>query len=156
TGQDLSILGLGEQRTVTPPSHVGGRGPTHELRSLLQTPFLERNGEVSPDGRWLAYESNESREFEIYVRPFPAVEAGRSQVSRGGGMRPVWARGGRELFYLAPDGSLMAVPVDESKGRAPFAAGTPVKLFAGAYFVDGAWVAGRSYDVSPDGQRFLM
>jgi serine/threonine protein kinase/Tol biopolymer transport system component len=156
TGQDLSILALKEQRRVTPPSQVAGRGFTNEVRSLLQTPFLERNGEVSPDGRWLAYESNESREFEIYVRPFPSVEEGRSQVSRGGGMRPVWARGGRELFYLAPDGSMMAVPVDESKGRAPFAAGTPVKLFAGAYFVDGAWVAGRSYDVSPDGQRFLM
>ena len=71
---------------------------------LIQTPFVERNGEVSPDGRWLAYQANDSGQFEIYVRPFPDVTAGRWQVSTGGGTRPLWHRNGQELFYLAPTG----------------------------------------------------
>lgn len=81
------------------------------VQLLVQTPFFERNGEISPDGRWLAYESNESRQFEIYVRPFPNVSGGRWQISTGGGRQPVWARSGQEVFYLAPTGALMSVRV---------------------------------------------
>ncbi|MBI4476266.1 MAG: hypothetical protein HY654_03780, partial [Acidobacteria bacterium] len=96
---------------------------------------------------WLAYESNESGQEEIYVRPFPNVADGRWQVSSGGGNVPLWARSGRELFYR--DGtSLMSVPVQTTP---TFAAGTPRKLFEG--YVSGL---GRTYDVSRDGQRFLM
>jgi serine/threonine protein kinase len=117
---------------------------------LLASPsFTLAHGEVSPDGRWLAYQSNEGGENQIYVRPFPDVNSGRWQVSPAGGIKPVWARNGRELFYLAGR-SLMAVPVQTA---ATFTAGTPIKLFEGPYFVG---LGGRSYDVSLDGQRFVV
>jgi serine/threonine-protein kinase len=73
---------------------------TRAVTPLVQTPFNERNGEVSPDGRWLAYDANDSGRFEVYVRPFPDVTKGVSQVSTDGGSRPLWARNGRELFSL--------------------------------------------------------
>lgn len=119
---------------------------------LIQTPFIEQNGEVSPDGRWLAYESNESGQFQIYVRPFPDVDAGRWQISPWGGTRPLWARDGRELFYVTPTGTLMAVPVDTATS---FSAGTPVRLFDGPFFeflrtLDTSQIVGRTYDISPD------
>src|SRR5262249_35461591 len=75
---------------------------THTVTPLVHTAAAERNGMVSPDGRWLAYESNDSSSFEIYVRPYPDVESGRWQVSTGGGTRPLWSRDGRGLFYVSP------------------------------------------------------
>jgi len=123
----------------------------------------EQNGDISPDGRWLAYQSNESGQVEIYVRPFPDVQGGRWQVSRAGGTRPLRARNGRELFYLVPAqptgalaqsvGSavaLMTVPIESGSG---FRAGNPSKLFEGPYL---AAYNGRPYDASADGQRPLM
>jgi len=125
---------------------------SHEVQPLIQTPFAERNGDVSPDGRWLVYESDESGQFEIYVRPFPDVMGGRWQVSTGGGTRPLWARNGQELFYLAPTGALMRVGVE----RGPtWTATAPAQLAGGRYFA-AAGNPGRTYDVSPDGRRFLM
>ena len=127
-----------------------------QARPLLQTPFNEMNGDISPDGRWLAYQSNESGQFEIYVRPFPDVNSGRWQVSTGGGTRPLWARNGQELFYLAgagnqgPSGALMSVHV---KREASWTADTPTKLFEGGYVSP---INGRTYDVSASGQRFVM
>jgi hypothetical protein len=115
----------------------------------LQGPHWEANGEISPDGRWLAYESDESQRAEIYVRPFPNVHSGRWKVSTGGGTRPAWARSGRELFYYVP-GRLMAVSVQ--MGTTP-TFGTPHVVVDGAYV---APIGGRNYVVSPDGQRFLM
>jgi serine/threonine-protein kinase len=126
---------------------------TRRVQSLVQTPFEERNGIVSPDGRWLAYESDSSGRFEIYVRPFPDVGDGQWQISTAGGMQPLWSRSGRELFYLAPDGALMAVRVD-ARG-ATWSAGPLAKLFEGRYVAAGG-NPGRTYDVSADGQRFLM
>ena len=107
-------------REETPPSKIG-TPPGMDLvllplqgerrpRPLLPTPFDELNAEVSPDGRWLAYESNESGRNEIYVRPFPNVDAGKRQVSTNGGTQPLWARNGQELFYESM-GALMRVPV---------------------------------------------
>jgi serine/threonine-protein kinase len=118
----------------------------------VQTPFSERNGEVSPDGQWLAYEANDSGRYEIYVRPFPDVTRGLWQVSTEGGTRPLWARGGQELFYLAPTGALMRVGVEPMP---TWAATAPTKLFEGRYG-PAAYHYGRTYDVSPDGRRFLM
>jgi len=126
--------------------------PTPRIEPLLETPFEERGGIVSPDGHWLAYESNSSGQFEVYVRPFPNVGAGQWQVSNAGGVQALWARSGRELFYLAPDGALLTVPVDP-RGTT-WSAGTATKLFAGRYFTGAD--SSRQYDVSPDGQRFLM
>jgi serine/threonine-protein kinase len=71
---------------------------------LFETQFNELNAEVSPDGRWLAFESDESGQREVHVRPFTDVSGGRWQVSTGGGSRPLWARNGEELFYLNPSG----------------------------------------------------
>ena len=120
------------------------------VTSLLATMYGERNGEVSPDGRWLAYESNESGRDEIYVRPFPDVQGGRWQISSGGGTRPLWARNGRELFYLLPPGRVMSVPIQPGT---TFSAGNPQLVFDGPYVAPNS---GRTYDVSPNGERFLM
>ena len=132
----------------------------HTVQPLVQTPFQELNAEISPDGRWLAYQSNESGRFEIYVRPFPNVNDARWQVSSSGGSRPVWAQGGRELFYVSAEGeALMTVPV---KGGPTFQSGAPAKLLdTGAYYFPPAASGstgdpGRTYDVSRDGSRFLM
>jgi Tol biopolymer transport system component len=138
SGPNLRVLSL-----------EGERSP----KALLVTEFSELNGEVSPDGRWLAYQSNESGQFEIYVRPFPNVHEGRWPISTGGGTRPLWAPGGRELFYLSPGGRLMVVPVQTASS---FAAGSAEILFDEPYFVGGVGILGRTYDISPDGRRFLM
>ncbi len=126
-----------------------GGSAKREPRPLMQTTFRERNPSLSPDGRWMAYESNESGRDEIYVRPFPDVEGGRWQVSTGGGGQPVWARNGRELFYRSGNAFM---PVAVQAGPS-FAAGNPKALFEGQYV---AGPGGRSYDVSPDGQQFLL
>ena len=126
-------------------SLVGERRP----QPLVQTGFLEVNAELSLDGHWLAYQSNESGRDEIYVRPFPNVAGGKWQVSASGGARPLWGRNGQELFYESR-GALMRVPLTTVP---TFQAGTPSKLFDGPY-IYGALE--RTYDVSPDGRRFLM
>ena len=111
------------------------------------------NGEVSPNGQWLAYESNESGRLEIYVRPFPNVGAWKRQVSTNGGTQPLWARNGQELFYESR-GTLMRALV---KMGSTFEHGTPEKLFDAPYLVRHAGGGlGRMYDVSADGQQFLM
>jgi serine/threonine protein kinase/Tol biopolymer transport system component len=125
----------------------------HRPQPLLQRPFGEANAELSPDGRWLAYQSNESGRQEIYVRPFPNVETGkRTQVSTSGGQRPLWARNGRELFYVSTGGTLMSVPV--TTAGPTFANEKPSNLFdhPSLSFVG---PPGRAYDVSRD-SRFLM
>ena len=130
---------------------------------LLATEFNERNGEISPDGQWIAYESNASGQYEIYVRPFPNVDdGGQWPISRGGGTRPLWAPDGRELFYLAPGPRLMVVPVQPVQpvqtvqAELGFEAGIPEFVFKGAFFApSGRWSL-RTYDVAPDGERFLM
>ena len=124
-------------------------GADRAVKPFLTTMFDERNAEVSPDGRWVAYESDESGQPEVYVRPFPSVDAGRWQVSTGGGTQPLWARNGRELFYRSGD-AVMSVPVET---RAGFVARNPVVLFKGQFAPS---LSGRNYDVSPDGRRFLM
>ena len=126
---------------------------THRVTPLVQSPFAERNGIVSPDGRWLAYEANDSGRFEIYVRPFPDVNSGHWQVSTAGGTRPLWARNGQELFYVSPTGALMRVGVERGPS---WAATTPTMLVKEGYFTIPGGNPGRTYDISPDGQRFLM
>jgi serine/threonine-protein kinase len=138
TGEDVMYVGLDGTHRVTP---------------LVQTPFAERNPIVSPDGRWLAYEANDSGRFEVYVRPFPDVNGGQWQVSTGGGTRPLWARNGQELFYLSPAGALMRVGVERTQS---LAATAPTLLIKAGYFTVPGVSPGRTYDISPDGQRFLM
>ena len=135
--RDLLQLALDGTRRVTP---------------LLETKFDESNGLVSPDGRWLAYQSNSSGATEIHVRPFPNTAGGQWQISTGGGSNPRWARNGKELFYFGSGGELLGVPVDTSGPT--WHAGAPIKLIDRSYFSGSG--SGLTYDVSPDGRRFLM
>ena len=144
---------LFHQPSATPPRDIGMVSLDGERRVelLLDEPFNELNAEISPDGRWLAYQSDESGQTEIYVRPFPDVDAAREQVSTGGGTRPLWSRDGRELFYWVEPGTIMAVPV---AAGTDFTAGRPEVAVQGTLFAPG--VTERFYDVSPDGDRFLV
>jgi serine/threonine-protein kinase len=127
---------------------------SHRVTSILKTPFNEQNGVISPDGRWLAYESDNSGAYEVYVRPFVDGPSGASQVSSSGGLRPSWARTGRDLFFLSGEGSLMHVAVEPGPA---WNAGTPTKLFdASAYYAPRGGNIGRTYDVALSGDRFLM
>jgi serine/threonine-protein kinase len=121
--------------------------------ALVQTPFAERNGIVSPDGQWLAYEANDTGQIEIYVRPFPDTTKERWPVSTGGGTRPLWASNGQELFYFAPDRTLMHIAVASG---ASWRATPPTKLLEGRYWTGGGVFSGRQYDITSDGKRFLM
>jgi len=118
---------------------------------LLKTGDQEMNAELSPDGRWLAYQSQENGHWTVYVRPFPNVDGGRWQLAMEA-IQPRWSHDGRELFY-GHDRSLMRVSVTPGP---TWMAGTPKKLFQGAYVWSGNRYAGRQYDVSADDQRFLM
>jgi serine/threonine-protein kinase len=135
TGLDIWVLRL-----------QGDRKP----RPFLQTPSNEYKPVFSPDGRWVAYGSDETGRQEIYVRPFPGP-GGKMQISTDGGTEPMWARNGRELFYR--NGDKMMVTAVET--RPVFAAAKPKLLFEGHY---GTGIGGfePDYDVSPDGQKFLM
>jgi len=124
--------------------------PTRHVLMLIQTNAANNNPAVSPDGRWLAYQSDESGKTEVYVSPFPTVSDGRWQVSSAGGVMPVWSRNGRELFYL--DDNRFLTSVDVEPGPA-FVASQPRQLLKTRYIGTGG---ARSYDVSPDGQRFLV
>jgi len=119
---------------------------------LVASSFTELHPAVSPDGRWLAYTSNESGTNEVYVRPFPNTETGRWQVSNGGGASPVWAPSGRELYYLNRDGRLIAAEVRPT--ATTFAVGRLLPLFDASGFLDDGFHQG--YDVTPDGHSFIF
>jgi len=91
---------------------------------VARTPANDNNGQFSPDGRWVAYETDESGRFEIVVQPFPEA-TDKWTVSNGGGTQPRWSADGKELYFIAPDGKLMAAPITST---ATFAAGTPTAL----------------------------
>ncbi len=121
-------------------------------QSILQTQFNELAPVFSPDGHWLAYVSDESGRNEIYVRPFPKVEEGKWQISTDGGVEPRWAPNRRELFYRTGSGrQMMAVDITTEPTFRP---GSPRLLFEGN-FLSGA-IGGAFYDVTSDGQRFVM
>jgi len=138
--QDVVMLSVDEKRQVT---------------ALVHSAFDEGNAVVASDGRWLAYESNESGQYQIYVRPFPAVDTGRWQVSANGGRQPLWSRSSDELFYVDPTGALMRASV--VKSAATFSAAAPAKLVNGTgyYYAWDDQNRGRTYDVSADAQRFV-
>jgi len=108
--------------------------------------FDEDNGRFSPDGRWVAYQSNETGRYEIVVQPFPGSGSGRKRITTEGGFVPQWRNDGRELLYLAPDNHVMAVSIELNGST--FEAGKPAPLFL---------LSPQSeFAVSPDGQRFLV
>jgi dipeptidyl aminopeptidase/acylaminoacyl peptidase len=127
---------------------VAGGEPTR----FLPGQGTESNAQISPDGKWVAYASDDSGNWEIYVTSFPAA-AGKWQVSRGGGTEPRWRADGRQIFYIGPNGMLTAVTAN---AESAFVTGTPTPLFQ---------VRGRApisntdvftYDVAKDGKRFLV
>jgi serine/threonine-protein kinase len=133
TGRAIWVLRLGDRKA----------------EPFLRTPFDEGVPQFSPDGRWLAYISDESGRFEVYVQPYPGP-GGKWQISTEGGTEPVWNPNGRELFYRSGD-KMMAVDIATQPS---FAAGKPRMLFEGPYQPTEA--TAPNYDVSRDGQRFLM
>ena len=135
SNDDLGMLSLDGDRSST---------------ILLDGEYQERNASLSPDGRWIAYESNESGDFEVYVRPFPEVTTGRWQVSSGVGGWPIWNPNGRELFFKTSE-HLMAMAYDD---ESTFTPGVATELFDLAPYLVGQ--GNRRIAVSPDGERFLL
>jgi dipeptidyl aminopeptidase/acylaminoacyl peptidase len=120
---------------------------------VVQTPANENQGQFSPDGKYVAYTSNESGLSEIFVIPFPpSPTGGRWLVSKGGGVMPRWRRDGRELFYIGLDNHMMAVEVAT---RPVFSAGVPQRLFETGIVDTGIRNGPMSWDIAPDG-RFLI
>ena len=116
---------------------------------LLQTEFEENRPSLSPDERWIAYESNEDGAFNVYVQPFPNVDDGKWKVSTQGGVNPVWSPDGSELFYVSGD-AMMVAPITSDP---TFQHGNPGVVFEGRYnFADPF----RVFHLSPDGKRFLV
>jgi Tol biopolymer transport system component len=153
TGQDLWVLPVEGDRPATGsgrPQPAEGRKPF----AFLNSSFSERLSQFSPDVRWVAYQSDESGRNEIYVRPFPGP-GGQWQVSTAGGIAPQWRKDGRELYYIAPDGKLMATSIVAK--AAALEPGIPVPLFQTQIVYGGASPVGvgRQYDVASDG-RFLI
>ena len=140
-GGDLMMLNMRAPRTRT---------------AILHTTAVEHYGVVSPDGRWIAYDSSDSGfvspSTQAFVRPFPDVNKARFQISTDGGGQPRWSRDGRELFFLAKDGTLMGVDVV----RGPtWQASTPRQILPRNVLADVS-TSLRTFDVTPDGQRFLV
>jgi len=149
TGYDIWVLRLSDPSASSGQVPSAGSGQVRKAQPFLRTPFTDSVPQFSPDGRWLAYVSNESGRFEIYVQPYPGT-GGKRQISTEGGTEPVWNRNGRELFYRSGD-RMMAVEIATQPG---FDVGKPRVLFEGQYLPTPGTLP--NYDVSPDGQRFLM
>jgi serine/threonine-protein kinase len=139
TKTNINVLSLGSDPAKSQP--------------FIQAPFYNQYPEFSPDGHWLAYVSNESGRDEVYVKPYPGPGS-KQQVSIEGGIAPAWARNGRELFYTAGStGQLEKMIVVEVTLKPTFTASKPQQLFEGRY---AHMTPIRGYDVTGDGQRFLM
>ncbi len=144
----------------TPTAGATGRADIYTLsvdgekavKPLLQEDYSEMQPEISPDGRWMAYVSDESGRREIYVRPFPEVNKGKWPVSTSGGDNPLWSPDGLELYFRNDD-SIMAVSV---KTEPTFTPGKPQKLFSGRYVASSASGDIPPWDISRDGKRFLL
>lgn len=127
--------------------------PDKKASPFVESPFDKIHGRLSPDGRWLAYATNDSGMYQIVVQSFPDPNGGKWQITAQGGVEPKWRHDGRELYYLALDGKLMSVPVKEGRS---FEAGMPTPLFETGLTVARPTASrDRRYDVAPDG-RFLI
>ena len=141
TKQDLWVLPVSD-------GAPGGRTPA----VFLRTESNENQGQFSPDGRFVAYTSDESGKFEVYVSTFPTSGGGKWTISNGGGTQPRWRRDGKELLYFTGDGKLMSVDVTPG---AAFKAGAQKVLFQAPIYGTANSTQTR-WDVTPDGQRFLI
>ncbi len=151
--------GLSSEPAGTTGSATSGRsslGTDSAPTRLLATEFDENGVTLSPDGRWLAYQSDESGEAEIYVRPFPDISSGKWTVSLGGGSRPLWAHSGRELFYIHGGGNGRAMMAAQIRTSPTFEVTERLTLFPvppSQYLLPPNYTP---YDISPDDRRFLL
>ncbi len=145
TTTSTGTLSRGEILAVQP-------GVDSVARKIVATGYDTRGAALSPDSRWLAYVSNEQGTNEVFVRPFPDVSGGKWQVSSGGGSAPVWARSGRELFFVA-NGKMQVVRINRGP---PFSAASPRTLFVIPEGVRAGSLDQGTFAISPDDQRFLM
>jgi len=155
-GRFIIFRGLGDPKSsfdlwVVPVQPPGNAFP------VVRTDFEERDAQLSPDGKWIAYHSDESGRFEVYVQPFMRPGA-RMAISTEGGTQVRWSRNGQELFYIALDGRLIAVPTRSSSDGNTLDAGRPVPLFMTRILggLPGQGNHRQQYVVSPDAQRFLV
>jgi Tol biopolymer transport system component len=143
TNQDLWALPLTGERKPFP---------------VVQTNFVERNGQFSPDGRWVAYTSTESGQSQVYVQPFPKA-SGKWQISVDGGSQPRWQSDGKQIFYLGRENQMMAASIRIAPNGQGVEPDTPVQLFTTRMPLGGGLQAAttkQQYVVSSDGQRFLI
>ena len=150
-GQSLVVLEVGRGSLNIQIVSLGAENRTDDL---LRTAADEGYAAVSFDGQWMAYVSNESGQFEVYVRPFPNVDDGLWQISRDGGISPVWAPNGQELFFRTLATNEMMVVAVETEPT--FSHGTPEALFVASSFRRYGAGRARPFDLSADGERFLM
>jgi Tol biopolymer transport system component len=149
-GRLLIVDSRPESRQISPEISILSLMGDAKPFSYLNAPYANSGGQISPDGRWLAYVSNESGRPEVYVSPFPQAK-GKWQVSSTGATTPRWRRDGRELFFCGTDGILMAAEVTARKDS--FAVGSILPLSERRVFQT---FYSATYDVFPDGQRFIM
>jgi Tol biopolymer transport system component len=145
TGSDIWALPMDREGKPGPPGAV------------VQTNALEEQARFSPDGNWVAFQSNESGQMEIYLQPFPGPGS-KTRVSTNGGIQAMWSSDGRELFYLALDGKLMAVPIKTASSRSNIEPGAAIPLFWTRMLGADQPTAytNPEYIVSGDGKQFLM
>jgi dipeptidyl aminopeptidase/acylaminoacyl peptidase len=139
-GRDLLAVLLADGRQIMP---------------IANTPFEERDGQFSPDAQWVAYASNESGRYEIYVQAFPEPKV-RRRISPEGGHQPRWRGDGRELFYVTDDGTLVAVPIKVDASLKTLDVDVPQPLFKTAIVAVNPGGQSHQYAVTPDGARFLI
>jgi len=139
------------ERAVSTISANLQRGVDSVPKSVVATSFRERSPSLSPDGKWLAYASDETGRFEVFVRPFPDAQSAKWQVSTDGGSSPHWSAQGNELFYLDAANQMQSAHVTTSPS---FGIASKERLFSASGYFLSPW--GQAYDVTPDGQRFLM
>jgi eukaryotic-like serine/threonine-protein kinase len=120
-------------------------------KPVVASTFRERSPSLSPDGKWLAYASDETGRFEVFVRPFPDAQSAKWQVSSDGGTSPHWSAQGNELFYLDAANAMQTAHVTT---RPTFGIVSKERLFSASGYYISPW--SQAYDVTPDGQRFLM
>ena len=136
--------------TNTRKLYYAANDPDSAIRPLLKTAYDNFGAVISPNGKWIAYVSTESKRDQVYVRPYPSVDSARWTISVDGGIEPLWGHNGKELFYRR-EGAMMSVPV-ETTGE--FRAGTPVKLFTDPALLFDEYH--RTYDIDAGDQRFIM
>jgi hypothetical protein len=152
TGKDLLVFPIYAQDSLAASNTRGGRGGQAQVESIVvaDTEALESDGRFSPNGEWIAYQSNELGDRnEIYVQPFPGTISMRKKVSINGGSSPKWSRDGRELYFMSSDNRVMVVAVKSSAGK-NIELDPPTPLFAKVF------PEGTEFEPHPDGQRFLI